>query len=90
MGSQLLFVLLRRFHLRLPAVAQGTRFEVIGKGFERRGLVYLIGLRAVGAPHLLVTTASAVLPIRGPQFAVATAAGMLPAVFIPAGACLLL
>jgi uncharacterized membrane protein YdjX (TVP38/TMEM64 family) len=88
-GSQLLFALLRRIRSGRAAARQSTRFAAIQRAFEQRGLFYLIGLRIIGTPHLLVTTASALLPIRSSHFAIATTAGALPAISIAAGVGLL-
>jgi uncharacterized membrane protein YdjX (TVP38/TMEM64 family) len=84
-GSQFLFVLLKSLGRdRLPARV-GGRFEAVERVIQKRGLVCLIGLRIVGTPHLLVTGASALLPVRHIHFATATALGMLPVVCVSAG-----
>ena len=56
------------------------------EAIAKRGFVYLLGLRLIGAPHLLVTASSALSAIRTRSFAFATLLGFLPAVALAASA----
>jgi uncharacterized membrane protein YdjX (TVP38/TMEM64 family) len=60
------------------------------KRFEARfgayGAWFVLVLRLGGAPHSLVSASSALMPIRASSFALATLAGMLPAIFLAAAA----
>jgi uncharacterized membrane protein YdjX (TVP38/TMEM64 family) len=47
---------------------------------EARGFYYLLALRFVGAPHMLVTTTCALSAIRAHSFGLATLLGLMPAV----------
>ena len=84
LGSQALFVVTRRWlgdRLRRRWGEQLARFD---RKMEQRGFYYLLGLRLVGAPHLLVTTSSALSAIRTRSFLLATLFGLLPAITLAA------
>ena len=84
LGSQVLFVATRRWladRLRRRCGARLARFD---RTMEQRGFLYLLGLRLVGAPHLLVTASSALSAIRAPSFVLATLLGFLPAIGLAA------
>ena len=85
-GSQILFIAMRylardRMHLWL-----GGRLESFEIRFASYGIWYVIGLRLIGAPHFLVTAASAFLPIGSLAFAGSTVLGLLPALSLAAAA----
>jgi uncharacterized membrane protein YdjX (TVP38/TMEM64 family) len=80
LGSQALFVVTRRGlagRARRRWAPQLARFD---RNVETRGFYYLLALRLVGAPHMLVTTACALSAIRARSFVLATLLGLLPAV----------
>ena len=84
LGSQMLFVATRRWlgdRLRRRWGARLSRFD---RTMEQRGFLYLLGLRLVGAPHLLVTASSALSAIRARSFVLATLLGFLPAIGLAA------
>jgi uncharacterized membrane protein YdjX (TVP38/TMEM64 family) len=83
-GSLLFFLVARYFAAEKVRAKLGSRFEALQRKFEAHGLWYVIGLRVVGAPHFLVTAASALMPIRPSSFAAATFVGFLPAIVIAA------
>jgi uncharacterized membrane protein YdjX (TVP38/TMEM64 family) len=83
-GSQLFFLLTRRYAGERLRRRLGKRFEGFRHRFAAHGLWYLIALRLVGAPHLLVAGGSALMPIRASRFALATLIGLLPAIAIAA------
>lgn len=83
-GSMVIFVTTRRLASdRVPAriAAFVTRFEA---SFHRQGAWMVFGLRLTGAPHFLVSSASALTPMRASSFALATLAGLAPAILIAA------
>jgi uncharacterized membrane protein YdjX (TVP38/TMEM64 family) len=71
---------------RYPNVfaSAGPRIERFDQTIAQRGFFYLLGLRLLGMPHMLVTAASALSPLRARSFALATLLGFLPAVTIAA------
>lgn len=84
LGS-LAFFAVTRLWLAGPARRRfGTRLARFDEGFAKRGFAYLLGLRLVGVPHVLVTAASALSAIRPRSFALATLLGFLPAVALSA------
>jgi uncharacterized membrane protein YdjX (TVP38/TMEM64 family) len=87
-GSQLLFAGVRRAGSGETRVRLGRRLPTIERRFAAHGLWYVVGLRVCGAPHFLVTGASALLPIGALAFAGATLAGFLPSIAIAAAAVL--
>jgi uncharacterized membrane protein YdjX (TVP38/TMEM64 family) len=88
-GSQLLFWLMQHVGRDRIIAKFGDRIAIIERGFTTRGLMCLVGLRLIGTPHLLVTGASAILPVRHVHFATMTAVGTLPAICLSAGATLI-
>ena len=83
-GSQLFFLSARYLASERLRKRLGPRFEVFQQRFAGRGIWYVVGLRLVGAPNFLVTTGSALMPIRSSSFAAATLIGFLPAIAIAA------
>lgn len=79
-GSHALFLATRRWMAARVRRRWGERLERFDRNISRRGLYYLLGLRVAGAPHMLVTAASALSAIRPRSFAIATLFGLLPAV----------
>lgn len=81
-GSLIIFSTTRRFaRHRVPA-----KIEAFLSKFEARlhaqGAWVVFGMRLVGAPHFLVSSASALTPIPARSFAIATLAGMSPAIML--------
>ena len=85
-GSQILFTLVRHLFLDRVRGWLGRDIDRFEHKFASYGPWYVIGLRLVGAPHFLVTGASALMPIRPWIFAAATLLGLLPAIAIGAAA----
>jgi uncharacterized membrane protein YdjX (TVP38/TMEM64 family) len=85
-GSQLLFLATRRWGRRDSHSRFGTRLESFERRFAEHGIWYVVGLRIIGTPHVLVTVGSAMMPIRAPAFAFATLLGSLPAIVLAAAA----
>jgi uncharacterized membrane protein YdjX (TVP38/TMEM64 family) len=85
-GSQILFVVVRRLDRGRTRARLGDRLQGFEQRFARYGPWYIVGLRLFGAPHFLVTAASAVLPLRAGVFAAATMAGLLPAIVMAVAA----
>ena len=83
-GSLLLFLASRRWGSPAIAARFGNRLESFERRFADHGIWYVIGLRIIGTPHMLVTVGSAMMPIRAPAFAVATLLGSLPAIGLAA------
>ena len=83
-GSQLFFLAARHFASDRIRQKLGPRFDSFQQRFATGGLWYLIGLRLLGAPQFLVTTGSALLPIRASSFAAATLIGLMPAIAVAA------
>jgi uncharacterized membrane protein YdjX (TVP38/TMEM64 family) len=84
LGSQVFFTVTRRWlggRIRRRWDARLRRFD--GE-IARRGFFYLLGLRLLGVPHLALTAASALSPIRARSFALATLLGFLPAIGLAA------
>ena len=84
LGSQVLFVATRRWLADRLRRRWGTRLSRFDRTMEQRGFLYLLGLRLVGAPHLLVTASSALSAIRARSFVLATLLGFLPAIGLAA------
>lgn len=84
LGSQVLFVVTRRWPAQRLKQRWGTRLARFDRTMEQRGFLYLLGLRLVGAPHLLVTASSALSSIRARSFVLATLLGFLPAIGLAA------
>ena len=83
-GSQLFFLGTRHFAADRLRERLGNRFEAFQRRFSAHGLLYVVGLRIIGAPHFLVTGGSALVPMRASSFAAATVLGFLPAIGIAA------
>ena len=83
-GSQLFFVVTRRWLAARIRRRWGERVAGFDRSISKRGFTYLLGLRLAGVPHLLVTGASAVSAIRARNFALATLLGFLPAIALSA------
>lgn len=83
-GSQLFFLAARHFVSDRLRARLGERLLSFERRFADHGIWYVIALRAVGAPHLLVAGGSALMPIRPSSFAIATLIGLLPAVALGA------
>lgn len=83
-GSQLFFLAARHLAADRLRGRLGRRFEAFQRRFASRGLLYIVGLRLLGAPHLLVAGGSALMPVRASSFAAATLLGVLPAITIAA------
>jgi uncharacterized membrane protein YdjX (TVP38/TMEM64 family) len=80
LGSQAFFVTTRRWLAARVRRRWGERLSRFDGEIERRGFVYLLGLRLAGVPHVALTAASALSPIRARSFALATLLGFLPAI----------
>jgi len=83
-GSHALFAVTRRWLSDRFRRRWGERLAKLDTNIRDRGFYYLLGLRLVGAPHLLVTASSAVSAIRTRSFALATLLGFLPAITLAA------
>jgi uncharacterized membrane protein YdjX (TVP38/TMEM64 family) len=86
LGCQAFFVVTRRWLAARIRARWGERLQRFDGDLEKRGFLYLLGLRLVGAPHPLVRAASALSPLRAGSFALATLIGMGPAVALAAAA----
>ena len=84
LGSQMLFVVTRRWLGERVRRRWGARLARFDHTIGQRGFVYLLGLRLVGAPHVLVTASSALSAIRARSFVLATLLGFLPAIGLAA------
>ncbi|HVF37044.1 MAG TPA: VTT domain-containing protein [Sphingomicrobium sp.] len=83
-GSMIIFVVTRRLaHDRVPAKISEF-VEACEKRFRARGAWLVLGLRLIGTPHFLVSAGSALMPVRASSFALATLAGMAPAILMAA------
>lgn len=83
-GSQLFFVAARHLARERLQARLGSRLVGFESRFARHGLLYLVGLRLIGAPQFLVAGGSALTSIRASSFAAATMVGLLPAITIAA------
>lgn len=83
-GSLLLFSAARRWGSPVLARRLGSRLASFERRFAVHGIWYIIGLRIIGTPHMIVTVGSAMMPIRAPAFAAATLLGFLPAIALSA------
>ncbi len=84
LGSQTFFVVTRRWLAARIRRRWDARLRRFDGEIARRGFLYLLGLRLVGAPHLPLTAASALSPIRARSFALASLIGFLPAIGLAA------
>ena len=80
LGSQALFTAARWWLAEPIRRRWGHRLKRFDPELRKRGFWYLVGLRLVGAPHLIVSTACALSPLRARQFALATLIGLTPAI----------
>ena len=85
-GSHLLFLASRHFLRERIHARLGARLAPLERHFEKRGFVYVAGLRVAGVPHVLVTAGSALSPVRARSFLAATALGFLPAIVVGSSA----
>jgi uncharacterized membrane protein YdjX (TVP38/TMEM64 family) len=85
-GSHGLFLGIRHLDGGRTRERLGEKLQAIERRFARYGPWYIVGLRVCGAPHFLVTAASALLPLRAGAFAAATMAGLLPGIALAAAA----
>jgi uncharacterized membrane protein YdjX (TVP38/TMEM64 family) len=83
-GSMLLFIAARRWGAPFMAPRLGNRLESFERRFADHGIWYIVGLRLIGTPHMVVTVGSAMMPIRAPAFAAATFMGFLPSIALAA------
>ena len=81
-GSQVMFLFVRRVGRQKIRSLAGPRFEKIVLECDKRGMLYSVGLRALGTPHVLVTGASAVTSMSPLRFAIASVAGFAPVVLL--------
>ena len=84
LGSHAFFMATRRWLASHVRLRWGERLRGFDGEIQRRGLLYVTGLRLAGVPHFLVTAASAVSPMRARSFALATLLGFLPAIALSA------
>jgi membrane protein DedA with SNARE-associated domain len=84
LGSQAFFVVARRWLAARIRRRWDARLKRFDSEIARRGFFYLLGLRLVGVPHLPLTAASALSPIRARSFALASLIGFLPAIGLAA------
>lgn len=84
LGSHGLFLLARRSLSERIRKRWGPRLERFDAAIAQRGFFYLLGLRLLGVPHMLVTAACALSPLRARSFVLATLLGFLPAVTVAA------
>jgi membrane protein DedA with SNARE-associated domain len=84
LGSHALFVAMRRWLAERLRRRWGERLARFDRNMESRGFYYLLGLRLIGAPHLLVTASCSLSAIRARSFALATLLGFLPAITLAA------
>lgn len=80
LGSHALFVAARYGLAGRLRRRWGRPLARFDRSLETRGFYYLLGLRLVGAPHMLVTTSCALSAIRARSFLLATLIGFLPAI----------
>jgi uncharacterized membrane protein YdjX (TVP38/TMEM64 family) len=83
-GSLLLFAATRRWGSPVLSRHVGSRLESFERRFAAHGIWYIVGLRMIGTPHMVVTVGSAMMPIRTPAFAAATLMGFLPSIALAA------
>jgi len=81
-GTQLLFFGVRRWLAAPVRRRLGDRLERYDREISKRGFFYLVGLRLMGAPNLLVSSACALSPVRARTFALATLIGIAPAIVL--------
>ena len=82
LGSHAFFLATRRWLAEHVRARWGDRLQRFDREIARRGIIYAAGLRVAGVPHLLVTAASALSPMRARSFVLASLLGFLPAVVL--------
>ena len=82
LGSQALFVIVRRWLAGPIRRRWGERLQRYDGELSKRGFFYLVALRLIGAPHLIVSSACALSPLRARSFALATLIGLTPAIVL--------
>jgi uncharacterized membrane protein YdjX (TVP38/TMEM64 family) len=81
-GSMIIFASTRRLASgRVPAKLAAF-LEAFEARIHKRGAWLVFGLRLAGTPHFLVSAASALSPMPARSFALATFAGMAPAILL--------
>jgi uncharacterized membrane protein YdjX (TVP38/TMEM64 family) len=80
LGSQALFAVTRSWLADRARRRWGARLSRFDRNVTTRGFYYLLALRLVGAPHMLVTTTCALSAIRARSFVLATLLGLMPSV----------
>ena len=83
-GSHVLFLASRRLLRDRVRKRYGKRIEELEGHVAKHGAIYLVGMRITGVPHLLASAACALTSMRARTFALASAAGMLPAITLAA------
>ena len=83
-GSHALFLATRSWLGARVRRRWGAKLERFDHAVGKRGFFYLLGLRLIGVPHVLVTASSALSAIRARSFALATLLGFLPAIALSA------
>ena len=81
-GSQLLFIAVRRGLAGRVRHRLGERLDRYDREISKRGFAYVIGLRLMGAPNLLVSSACALSTLRARTFALATLIGITPTIVL--------
>lgn len=81
-GSQAMFLFVRRMGRERIRALSGDRFQRIVDECDTRGVFYSVCLRMLGTPHVLVTGACAVTRMSSVIFALATMIGFAPVVFL--------
>ena len=83
-GAHAMFLLARTSLRERVRARIGGRLDGMEQAFARRGALFVLGLRLVGAPSVALTGACALLPIRQSTFALVSFAGFLPAAWLAA------
>lgn len=86
LGSQAFFVVGRNWLAPRLRARFGPRLERFDRHLAERGFLSVVGLRLVGVPHFLVTSAGALSPIGAKSFALATMVGLTPVIALAATA----
>lgn len=85
-GSLILYALLERGSHTALRDKYEDRLARLEELASRGGILPIIGLRLVGAPHVVVTALCALTSVGPRRYAVATLAGLLPAIALSATA----
>jgi uncharacterized membrane protein YdjX (TVP38/TMEM64 family) len=86
LGSQALFLAARTLMRARVKARFKNKVEEFERYFSRHGVLYIVGLRLIGAPHFLVTSGCALTSVRADRFAAASLIGFLPVVAVAAAA----